>query len=145
MNLLQKFIYSWLIFCLGGIGPLIYFDGSMPGHEHGEHPYHVSIFEEASHLHNPLPPQPETLAEQLPFELLNQLNPHLYLLVAAQPLMPGFSQFFTSGLSKGYVLTTTPFRNFNLPPLFHPVSALIVTGQSAFLAPPDKPPSVCTA
>ena len=142
MTLLQKFLYLWLIFCLGGVGPLIYFDGFTPGHEH---PYHVTIFEEASHLHNPLSPQPEALAEQSHFELLSQLNLHFHLLIAAQPLTPGFSQFFTLGLSKGYVLTTAPLKIFNMPSLVRPVSALSVTGQSAFLAPPDKPPSVYPA
>jgi hypothetical protein len=145
MTLLQKFIYIWLIFCLGGVGPLIYFDGSMPGHEPGEHPYHVSIFEEASHIHNPLPPQPEALVEQLGFELFSQLDPHFHLIIAAQTFTPGFSQFFTSGLSKDYVLTTAPLKIFNLPSLFRPVNALSVTGQSAFSAPPDKPPSVYPA
>jgi hypothetical protein len=145
MNLLHKLFYIWLIFCLGGVGPLIYFDGFTPGHEHGEHPYHVTIFEEVSHLHNPLPPEPEPLAEQVALELLNQLDSHSHLLIAAQPLIPGFSRFFTSGLNNGYVLITTPFKVFNLPSFFRPVSVLRVTGQSAFLAPPDKPPSLYPA
>jgi hypothetical protein len=102
----------------------------------------VSIFEEASPHHEPHPPQPEVLAEQLSFELLSRIRPHLHLLMANPPLTPGFSRFFTSGLSKGYVLTPTPPKIFNLPSLFRPRWDLSVTGQSTFLAPPDKPPSV---
>jgi hypothetical protein len=52
----QKFIYAFLVFCIGGINSLVYFDDFLPGHEHGLHPYHLSIWTEPVHHHNPLPP-----------------------------------------------------------------------------------------
>ena len=141
MSLLHKLLYIWLIFCLGGIGPLIYFDGFTPGHEHGEHPYHWVIIEEAPHVHNPLPSRPETLAEQHHFWLVSQLASQVELLMTAQAFVPGFSRFFTSGLSNGYILSTAHFNVVKLPSRFGLISPIALSGHSAWLAPPDKPPA----
>lgn len=132
----QKLLYSWLIFCVGGVGSLTYFDGFLPGHEHGEHPFHLTIFERSTHHHH-LPPQPQAVAAQMRFFL----TPTAYGLGVAQNLAPGFSRFFASGLSDGYLLTVIRRKFFD--PLLHfdSVRHPTFTGQSAWIAPPEKPPS----
>lgn len=135
----QKFIYIWLIFCVGGVGSLTYFDGFMPGHEHGDHPYHWTVFEEAGHFH---PPLPEPAAEPAHVMLLSQLDPHLARITPIHSVAPGFSRFFTSGLSKGYILTPADPKDFNLPACLGLVRLTALKGQSALLAPPEKPPSI---
>ena len=135
----QKFVYSWLVFCVGGVGSLTYFDGFLPGHEHAHHPYHWSLFEQPGHTHNPLPPRPEVLAEQMRFWLVSRLNPQTDF-VATQNLGPGFARFFASGLSDGYILTTLPPHIFDQPALSGSVSSAGLAGRSAALAPPEKPP-----
>lgn len=134
---IEKLLYGWLIFCVGGVGSLTYFDGFLPGHEHGEHPYHVSIFEESTHSHHPRSPQYNTLTYYIRF----RLNPRTLLIGEAQNQIPGFSRIFASGLSDGYILITIRPKIF-VPPIFGPVTYAAVTRQSAWIAPPEKPPSV---
>lgn len=141
LNWMQKLIYGWLIFCIGGVGPLTYFDGFTPGHAHDEHPYHWTIFEGPPHVHNPLPPLSETLAEQDHFWLISHLTFQTELLISAQSLTSGFSRFFTSGLSDGYILTASHLKVVNLPARFSLITLVALTGRSAWLAPPDKPPT----
>lgn len=133
---IQKLLYSWLVFCVGGVGSLTYFDGFLPGHDHGEHPYHMSIFEESAHSHHSHSSQYETLAYYIRF----RLNPRTILIGVAQNLIPGFSRIFVSGLSDGYILTTVRLRICGPLP-FGLVACATFTGQSAWIAPPDKPPS----
>lgn len=136
---LQKSIYGWLIFCVGGVGSLTYYDGFLPGHEHGEHPYHLSILEE-THVHRP-PSWPEVVAEQMhlwPARRLNSQAASIFL--AAHPLAPGFSRFFSSGLSDGYLLTSVNLNILGLPLLFGSIPPTVFLGQSAWLVPPDIPP-----
>jgi hypothetical protein len=137
---IKKLFYGWLIFCIGGVSSLTYFDGFAPGHEHGRHPYHLSIFDEAPHAHNPLPPLSEDLAEQMRFWLVSHLNPLTNILRAAQNFAPGFSSFFASGLGDGYILMATRFKIFHLPALFDVVALATLNGRSAWLVPLDKPP-----
>jgi hypothetical protein len=140
----RKLIYSWLIFCVGGVGSLTYFDGFLPGHEHGEHPFHLSVFEEANHHHDHLPAQsePENVAQQLRLWLVNRFMPSADFLLVSQHLAPGLAQFFSSGLSDGYILTETSPKIFNLHSLVGSLVPRLFIGRSARLAPPEKPPSV---
>src|SRR5262245_34325468 len=93
----QKLIHGWLIFCIGGVGSMTYFDGFMPGNAHDQHPYHWTIFEESSHVENPLPPLPETL-DRVHLWRVTLLSVYADILSTPQNLALGFSQFFVSGL-----------------------------------------------
>jgi hypothetical protein len=138
---IQKLSYGWLVFCVGGVGSLTYFDAFAPGHEHGQHPFHLSIFEEVGHHHEAPLPQPEALTEQMRFWLTSRFNPQTDFLGAAQNLASGFTRFFGSGLSDGYILTAAHCKIFDLLLLFGSVVLAGLTGQSTWLAPPEKPPT----
>jgi hypothetical protein len=138
---LRKLIYGLLIFCIGGIGSLTYFDGFLPGHEHGQHPYHWTIFEEPSHTHTHSPSPPKKLAPPASFWLFARQNHQHDLLHLAQTLAPGFARFFASGLSDGYILTTAGLTLLDLPRLFTARPPAALFEQSAWLAPPDRPPA----
>lgn len=133
----RKLIYGWLIFCVGGVGSLAYFDGFLPGHEHGEHPYHVSIFEHSTRADHHLPSQPGVLVEHIAFRLISPVH----FIGAAQNLVPGFARFFVSGLSAGYLLTVAPLRILHLPALFASLPLAAFVEESAWIAPPEKPPA----
>jgi hypothetical protein len=139
----KNLIYSGLIFCIGGVGSLSYFDGFLPGHDHGQHPYHLSIFEEPNHYHD-LPPhesESEQLAQQLRIWMISRFMPDGSFLIASPHFAPGLAQFFTSGLSDGYILTVACPKIFDLPSLVGLVTPDMLIGQSAWLVPPEKPPS----
>jgi hypothetical protein len=137
---IQKLIYGWLIFCIGGGGSLTYFDGFLPGHEHGEHPFHLSLLEGSAHAHHLSLSQSEVLTERMRFWLASRLNPQANFISDPQNLAPGFSTFFSSGLSDGYILIAARSQIISLPLCFGPVALAALTGQSAWLAPPEKPP-----
>jgi hypothetical protein len=143
----QKFIYGWLIFCLGGIGSLTYFDGFLPGHTDGQHPYHLSILEEGHHSHDHghdslLPPsESETLTQQMMW-LVSRFRIDLDFIIAQQHLAPGLAQFFASGLNDGYLLTIARPHLFNDTSLFGSVVRPILRGCSALPPPPEKPPQL---
>jgi hypothetical protein len=144
ISLAQKFIYGWLIFCIGGVGPLTYFDGLLPGHEHKQHPFHFSVFESVDHHHhNPLPPlpTPEILAQQARLWLIRRFMPETDVLVAHQ-LTSGLAYFFSSGLSDGYLLTAGQaslfYDNFH----FGSATPYVLAGRSALLPPFEKPPQL---
>lgn len=132
---IKKLVYGWLIFCVGGVGSLTYFDGLMPGHKHGQHPYHLSIFEESSHAHPHEPHLPETETGLIRFRFIRNLNPQADFLVAAPNFNPGLSQFFASGLSNGYLLTITQFKIFAFPSLLGSTALVALSRQSASLGP----------
>lgn len=141
----QKFIYGWLIFCIGGIGSLTYFDGFLPGHEHAQHPYHLSILEGVHHHSHdslPLPLQSEVLAQRISLWLVSRFRIDIDFIVAQQHLAPGLAQFFASGLNHGYLLTVGRAHIFNNTSFFGSVMVHILTGRSALLPPPEKPPKV---
>lgn len=138
---IEKLVYGWLMFCVGGVGSLTYFDGLLPGHEHGQHPYHLSIFEESSHGHHHESPLPEIETEQTRFWFIRGLNPQADLILTVQNLNPGLTQFFVSGLSNGYLLTIAQFKIFTFPALLGSIAPAALSGQSVSLAPHDKPPS----
>ncbi|MFN8459355.1 MAG: hypothetical protein U0401_32675 [Anaerolineae bacterium] len=137
-DLIQKLLYGWLIFCVGGVSSLTYFDGFLPGHEHGEHPYHLSFFEEPAHIHHLHPPQPETLVEYIN----SHLNPQIIVIGVAHEIVSGFSSIFVSGLNDGYILTVIGLKIFDPLHLFGSIIQASFDGQSAWVAPLEKPPSV---
>lgn len=141
---IKNLIFGWLIFCVGGVGSLTYFDGFLPGHEHGDHPFHMSVLEETDHHHSPLPSpaDPEDLAQEMRLWLVSRFLPDAQFFMASPHIAVGLLQFFTSGLSDGYILTAARFNISTPPALNGSVSALVFTGRSARLAPPEKPPSI---
>jgi hypothetical protein len=139
---IQKFIYSWLIFCLGGIVPLTHFDGFLPGHEHGSYPYHLIILGEIPHDSWTFPTRSGLLAQQTNLEWVSRFAIDSAFIVAQQHLAPGLVQFFASGLNNGYLLTKTHIPLFNDTPSLDSVLLTILTGHSVLLPPPEKPPQV---
>jgi hypothetical protein len=137
---LEKLIYIWLIFWVGGLGALTYFDGFLPNHPHHHHPYHLGFLVEPPQVYNPLPPPPELLAQQMSLWLLSRFLPEADFIIA-QHLASGLAQFFGSGLSDGYLLTTARGRIFMTAPLIGSVLTVALSGRSVWLAPPEKPPS----
>ena len=135
---LQKSICGWLIFCVGGAGSLTYYDGFLPGHEHGGHLYHLSILEEI-HLHQP-PSWSEVMAEQRSLWPASRLKSQAASILTTHPLALGFSRFFSSDLSDGYLVTAANLNILDLPLLFGSIPSAVFLGQSAWLGPPDKPP-----
>jgi hypothetical protein len=138
----QKFIYGWLIFCLGGIGSLTYFDGFLPGHDQGQHPYHLSLFEAPNHHHDSRPhsPEPESLAQPPSLWLISRFGAGADFIIAQQHLAAGLAQFFASGLNDGYLSTMAHSQIFNDTSPLGSLLLVILTGHSALLPPPEKPP-----
>jgi hypothetical protein len=144
----QKFICGWLIFCIGGIGSLTYFDAFLPGHAPGQHPYHLSILEESDHHYrdNPDHKPPTLISEARVFLVhmqlwaLRRFRPEADFIMPVYQLAPGLAQFFVSGLASGYLVVSTWTHLFNHLPLFGSVAQTALFWQSAWLAPPEKPP-----
>ncbi|MCL4294525.1 MAG: hypothetical protein KJ077_02300 [Anaerolineae bacterium] len=126
---LQKFSYAFLIFCIGGMDSLIYFDGFLPGHEHGLHPYHLSIWTEPVHHHNPLPPP-------------SQSNILTLLTTTYQNTTQGVTCSCHLSPSNASLLTITQTNFFIDSPFFNRIFASSVVGRSIWLSPPDKPPQL---
>jgi hypothetical protein len=136
----QKFFYGWLIFCIGGIGSLTYFDGFLPGHDQGQHPYHLSLLEAPNHHHDSPSdsPEPEDRAQPPSLWLISRWGADF--IMAQQHLAAGLAQFFASGLNDGYLLTRAHFQIFNDTSPLGSLLLVILTGRSALLPPPEKPP-----
>ena len=137
---LKNIICAILVFFVGGVSSLTYFDAFLPGHESGRHPYHLTIFEEAAHHHNPLSPAVEKAAQSIEQWQLLRLKGSANFLMAHHHQQPGFVQFFQSGLSRGYLLLAAPV---DVPSLAEPsgrIRELWLAGRSAWLPPPEKPP-----
>lgn len=144
LNWIKKVVHGWLIFCLGGIGSLAYFDGLLPGHEHGQHPFHLSLFEEAGHHHyNPLPPlpDPQILAQQARLWIFSRFMPDTDFLVT-QHLVSGLAYFFGSGMNDGYLLTVAQTALFYDNARFGSAISSVLSGRSALLPPSEKPPQI---
>jgi len=124
----QNVIYSLLIFCIGGVGSLAYFDAFLPGHAQGHHPYHLSILEESVHVHNPLPPLPEA-------EVLALFT------TAYQSTVPnGKVCFCHLSPSHDYLLTVIHINLFSDTSLFNRILVTTLVRRSIWLSLPDKPP-----
>ena len=135
---IEKIIYGLLVFCVGGVGSLTYFDAFLPHHAH---PYHLTIMERPNHVHNPLPLPAEAAGHLLRQRLESQLSPYPILL-AAQGSTPGLAFFTQSILSQGYVLTDGRIEFCACSSLTGQLTISDPAENSALLPPPDKPPTV---
>ena len=86
---IERVIYGLLLFCVGGVGSLTYFDAFLPHHGH---PYHLTILEAPGHVHYPLPRPAESAREYLRQRLDRQGAPRPILL-AAHSSTPGLAFF----------------------------------------------------
>ena len=139
LTTLEKTLYILLIFCLGGVSSLTYFDAYLPGHEHGMHPYHLSLFEQVHH-HSPLPAPLEVVKPAIERWVVSTLYGPIPVLSTPQAQAPGVAHFFNSGLSLGFLLTKDLAGLIDDPPLLGWVGQLTLSAQSATVLPPDKPP-----
>ncbi len=141
----QKIIYGLLIFCVGGIGPLTFFDAFTPDHAH---PYHFSLLERQrnahphQHNHKHLPDSAGLSTQQTDRSLPKRLPASPYFVAAQQGIVSGVASFFQSGLSCGYLLTIIQRGIISNNTLLSYISLSPVTGYSAWLPPPENPPSI---
>lgn len=140
----QKLISGLLVFFVGGVGSLTYFDAFLPNHDHALHPFHISIFEGHGHDHH------HAAETGSPSPASQNLRPIGAALVGGQAqfnttqtsLPPGLAQFLDSGLSAGYLLTSLAGW---LLIASSPIGRLRLdnwSGRAGGVAPPAKPPSV---
>lgn len=148
---IEKIFYGLLILCVGGVGPLIYFDAFLPDHPH---PYHLSVLHETFHEHaygdNREHTHPHSCQSQRPEQDLNRrpverltISPHLITVDFISPnqsLASGLVRFFQSGLSHGYLLIVAKFDISVDNSLSNRVSLVTLTEPSVWLPPPEKPP-----
>ena len=134
---IERMIYGLLLFCVGGVSSLTYFDAFL---SHHAHPYHLTILEGPDHVHNPLPLPAETAQGYLRQRLDSQVAPQPILL-AAQGSTSGQAFFAQSTLSQGYVLTDGRIELCICPPLTGRLQTVAPARPSALLLPPDKPPT----
>ena len=133
----ERIIYGLLLFCVGGVSSLTYFDAFLPRHAH---PYHLTILDGPDHAHNPLPLPAEIAQESLRQRLASQL-PLRPILVAAHNSTPGLAFFTQSTLSQGYVLTDDRIEFCACSSLIGQLPGSDPAESSALLPPPDKPPT----
>jgi len=139
----EKFIYAWLVFCMGGVNSLAYADAFLPGHERASHYYHLSIFEEAGHIHNPLPRPPalEVLAQPGFAFTSSRLDTQANFTLADQYAGHGAACFCHASPGHGYILTVADPNLLNNVSLLSRILTSPIAGRSAWLSPPDKPPA----
>jgi hypothetical protein len=135
---IERIIYGLLLFCVGSVGSLTYFDAFLPHHSH---PYHLTILDGPDHVHNPLPPPAEIAKRYLRQKLDSRFAPQPTLL-AAHGSTPGLAFFTQSTLSQGYVLTDGRIALCVCSSLTGRLQTVTPARPSALLPPPDKPPTV---
>jgi hypothetical protein len=128
-----------LLICVGGLGPLTYLDALSP--HNGVRAYHIAVLESAR-VRQPLTLPPEFLVQLLRQRLLGQASGQTDFVSANQKAMPGLAHFFASGLSQGYLLNSARPVVFNDTSPVGELAAVVLTGRSAWLSPPEKPPSL---
>ena len=145
----RKVFYALLIFCVGGVGPLTYFDAFLPDHPH---PFHLSFLAHSDHHHHESdhcpsdhhlsPRTPTQPAQAWQIERLSPFSQPLFKLAVSTgyDLTSGFVNFFSSGLSLGYLLTVAEFGVISSLPLISQVSPTAPAGRSTWRPPPEKPP-----
>jgi hypothetical protein len=143
-NWINNAIYGLLIFCLGGVGPLTYFDAFSPHHGH---PFHLSLFGRVSdHPHEShcpgLDEQHHQHGQPAGSWQLKPLGEPGAAYTADQQTLPGFARFFQSGLSHGFLLTGAEIDIGPARSLSHRIPAASPAERSIGLPPPEKPPSL---
>ncbi len=141
-SLFNKILHTILIVFVGGVSSLTYFDAFMPGHEHANHAFHLSIFE-APHSHNPLPPPEGHIIYPVHDWATTIFNSNTSFIDT--PIQSFFrsSTFFTSGFNLGYLLVVAVSLLF-IQRLWGRVFSLETNDTSVILPPIEKPPSFST-
>ena len=138
----QKIICGLLIFFVGGVGSLTYFDAFLPNHAHALHPFHISLLEGAGlghHHSHEAEVQPGQVGWPIWASLaLGQAQLHASL----SSLPPGLAQFLDSGLSAGYLLISLAGWLLIAGSPTGRIRLGNWSGRSAGVLPPEKPPSV---
>jgi hypothetical protein len=143
-NWINNAIYGLLIFCLGGVGPLTYFDAFSPYHSH---PFHLSIFgsvhDQHRDVHCPgLDEQQHQHWQPAGSWQLKSLALLAVAYTAEQQTLPGFARFFQSGLSHGFLLSGAEIDIGPASSLSFGIPAASLADRSIGLPPPEKPPSL---
>ncbi len=133
----QKVIYGWLIFCVGGLAPLTF---STPLSPHRDVPtVSIALFEasphfsvDLAHLYS-LTPSVQRIWKSPDFNL--RAKPH-----SLESFTPSLVQFFQSNLSSGYLLSVARACLILHTCLFSLIALYILIGRSALLSPFEKPP-----
>lgn len=131
--------YGLLLLWVGGIGPLIYFDAFSP--HQGLRLYHITLLEPVR-VRQPLAPPPEPLESVFRRQLLKQTRGQSDFVTAGQKATAGLAHFFESSLGQGFLFNLAQIIISNESPPISRVSLLALTGRSAWLSPPEKPPSI---
>jgi hypothetical protein len=134
---LNQLFYSLLLVCVGGLGPLTYAEALSP--HQGVRTYRIVILERVRRL--PATP-PDFVLSLLRQQLLGQAWGQTDFVSASSNVVPGLARFFESGLSQGYLLTSPQPVIVNYATPGGKIAATPLTGRSAWLAPPDKPPII---
>ncbi len=137
---IKKFFYGVLIFWVGGVGPLIYFE-SFSSHQ-SVADYQVVVLGKSVRS----PKLPSALREALSQQDLNQragnwLATSGPFLKTAQFVAPNTTPFFLSIFRDGHLLLITQVTMLSTLAFFDRVLIVIPNGSSAWLPPPEKPPT----
>jgi len=133
----QKLIYGWLIFCVGGLAPLAF---STPLSPHRDVPtVNIALFDSPHHF-SVTPANVTPAASSLRWVWrMQHFNSHAKI-HSFESFTPSLVQFFQSNMSSGYLLTTARAYLILLTSLLGFIALYILTGRSVFLSPLEKPP-----
>jgi len=137
----QYIIRIFLIFTVGGVASITYFDALSPSHIVGEHPFHITIFE-TPHPHRPLPQPTEQLIKII------QHTPHTFdqgkitFLEISTSIANSSHHDFQTGGSLSYLLAKIGINHKIDYPLIGWVHSVPLNRTTVWLPPPDKPPSL---
>lgn len=138
----QKLIYGWLIFCVGGLAPLTF---STPLSPHRDVPVvNFAFFESPRHFFPTLAnPDPLTPFVQHAWRT-QRFNPATKF-HSLEGFTPTLIQFFQSNLSSGYLLSVARTCLVLQTTLFSLIALYVLIGRSALLPPFEKPPQTLFA
>ncbi|MFN8453329.1 MAG: hypothetical protein U0401_01440 [Anaerolineae bacterium] len=129
----QKFVYGWLIFCVGGLAPLTF---NTPLSPHRDIPtVYIALFDSPPHFSFPS-------AHAASFKQVWQsqgftANSTGHTL---DSFIPSLVHYFQSNLSNGYLLTVARASLILPASLCGLIALYILSGHSALLSPLEKPP-----
>lgn len=135
---IEKIVYGLLVLGVGGVGSLTYFDAFLPDHD--AHPYHISLWEQPAHAHNPLPPPPEIVAERLRQQLSIRFSGQPTL-TGGQSGLAGLPDYAQAGQRYSCLGGAELLFSPRQPALAARLPAYSAAGRPALLLPPDKPPT----
>jgi hypothetical protein len=135
----QKFIYGWLIFCVGALAPLT---SSTPLSPHWDVPsVYIAIFDSPPYFSFP-----SNLSEPIVSQLeqvwsAQRFNPNSNFR-SFESFVPSLARFFQSSMSDGYLLTVARAYLLYQASLVGLIALYIFSGRSAVLPPLEKPPQL---